>query len=668
MLDSSRLLTLVGMGGSGKTRLALRLAETRLDTFPDGVWFVDVAPLAEPERVVEVLAATLGVRDEPGRTLLQGITDTLATRRALVLIDNSESHLAACARLAAHLLRACRELRLLTTSREPLDVDGESVFTVPTLEIPAPGAPAQTVATSESVLLFAERARTASPDFELTDANQEEVAEICRRLDGIPLALELAAARVRLLGVEQIHARLGDRFKLLTRGAGVPSRQQTVRAMIQWSWDHLLAPEQDLMRRLAVFTGGWTLERAARICSDTGDEFEVLDLLARLAERSLVVVARAADGTARYRFLESVWRFALEKLEAHAERDTIRERHFAVYLALAERADVEMRGPGLVAQLAELGLEEENLLAALAWRPHAADGARRGLRLAGCVSRLWSIVGRYATGRRALEEALAHDTAAAPTPERSMVLTRAAGFAVHMGDYDAAHAYLEQSLALCRAIGNRKGVASAISGLGVVAMMRSRFEEAFTFTEEGMTIYRELGELRGVAMALHNLGTIEYALERNDHGRPRFESALSILRERGDIGTEALCLSALAAALVRMGEMDASRERLLECLAVLARLDAPREGTFALEAMVLWLVTTGRASEAARIAGAAEAARLALGAPHAPHERQEFEKLLARLEEGTRAAEAEGARAAGRTLTLNQALAEMLSLLGGPAQ
>src|SRR5436190_6613969 len=241
------------------------------------------------------------------------------------MFDNSEPQSDACAVLGSRLLRDCPEVKLLVTHRESLGVEGETIFTVPTLSVPT-AAPrgAGDAAASEAVRLFCERARAASPAFELTDTNAAAVAEICRRLDGIPLALELAATRVKLLGVEQIRARLDDRFKLLARaGAGPPSRQQTVLAVIQWSWDHLLPPEQDLLRRLAVFTGGWTLERAAAVCSETGDEFEVLDLLTRLVERSLVVVQHRLDHGTRYRFLESVWRFALEKLEQLPDRDLL---------------------------------------------------------------------------------------------------------------------------------------------------------------------------------------------------------------------------------------------------------------------------------------------------------------------------------------------------------
>jgi non-specific serine/threonine protein kinase len=664
-LAQTRLLTLTGFGGSGKTRLALRLAETQLGAFPDGVWFVDVAPLTEPERLVEALGAVLGVRDEAGRTMLTGVLAWLKTRRALVLFDNAETHAQACAALVTELLRGCPELKLLVTDREPLAVEGETLFTVPTLGVPAAGVRTAAAAEqSEAVRLFRERARAASAEFELTDANAATVAEICRRLDGIPLALELAAARVRLLGVEQIKARLGDRFKLLTRsGGGAPSRQQTVLAVIQWSWDHLLAPERDLFRRLAVFTGGWTLERATAVCDEQGDEFEVLDLLTRLAERSLVVLQRAEDGSVRYRFLESVWRFGLEQLETHLEHEALRERHLATYLAFAERAGKAMTGAGVPQALQELVSEEENILAAFAWCAHADDGVQRGLRLASAMSRFWSLLGLFSLGRRVLEEALARDTARTPTPVRSMTLVRASGFALVVGDHAVARAHLEESLANCRAAGDRKGIARALGGLGVAAMWQARYDEALAIGEESLAEYREIGEQRGVAMALHNLGSIESALKRPDHGRARMEAALELLRAIEDRATEALCLAGLAESLLRGGDLSGARTRLRECLALLEELDLARELFTLLEALAAWLFAAGRPLESARMMGAAAGIRTAIGALALPAERADGEQLRARIAAAI-GEDLEGrVHAEGGALSREQALSEARRLL-----
>jgi non-specific serine/threonine protein kinase len=657
-LTETRLLTLAGLGGSGKTRLALRLAEQQLDRFPDGVWFVDVAPLTEPERLIETLAAVLGVRDEPGQTLAACVLAWLAPRRTLVLLDNAETQSGACTALAAQLLPACRELKLLVTTREPLGIEGETLYTVPTLGVPAASVRTATAADkSEAVRLFCERALQASPEFQLTDANASTVAEICRRLDGIPLALELAAARVRLLGVEQIRARLGDRFKLLAR-AGAPSRQQTVLAVIQWSWDHLLAPEQDLMRRLAVFTGGWTLERAAAVCSDDGDEFGVLDLLTRLVERSLVVVRPAEDGSVRYQFLESVWRFALEKLESHLEHEATRERHLAEYLALAEMVEANLIGERQEQTIQSLVPEKENLLAALAWCARTTDGVQRGLRLVTGVHRFWSNLGRYALGRRAITEALARDTARTPTPLRAKALARVGGFTVAMGDYDAAQPFLEESLDLCQQLGDRKGVARALAGLGVVAMCRSRLDDALRIGENSLAVYEELGEQRGVAMALHNLATIESALGRGDHGRARFESALALLRAAGDRSTEALCLPGLATAVLRGGNRAAAGERIREALLLVTQLGTPRESIFVLEATAEYLLASARPASAARVLGGVARARTTLGLPLMQVEKHELDQLMTRLGDSLGAEEVDHHWRAGEVVPLDQLLTE----------
>jgi non-specific serine/threonine protein kinase len=510
----------------------------------------------------------------------------------------------------------------------------------------------------ESVALFVERARATQPSFSLTPADAADVVEICRRLDGIPLALELAAARVRLLGVAQIRARLGDRFKLLARPGGGVSRQQTVLATIQWSWDHLLPPEQDLMRRLAVFTGGWTLERATAVVSDSGDEFEVLDLLTRLVERSLVVVERPAATAARYRFLESVHQFALERLQAHADHELMRERHLAAYLELAESAAPKLRSSDIAEQIAELKPEEENLLAALAWCERAPDGARRGLQFVEHISRFWSVLGRYALGRRVIAEALQRDAANRPSAERARALTRAAGLAITVGDHEAARSHLEEALAFWRSSDDPRGLPATLAGLGVVAMYQSRFEDALSLGQESLAIYEQRGERRGVAMALHNIATLECTLARPHHGRSRFERALTLLREVGDPNTEALCLSGLATARLRCGDREAACRAMRECLELLAGLASPREGVYALDALAELLFAEHRNSEAARLVGAAEAARIALGLTHMTAERAEMDKLNANLRATMGADAFEQAMAVGRTLSLTEALAE----------
>ena len=658
-LTGTRLLTLTGLGGSGKTRLAIELATGQLETFRDGVWFVDLAPLTAPERLTEALAGVLGVRDEPGQVLLDGVIAWLATRRVLVLFDNCETHIAACAALATALLRGCPELKVLATSREPLATDGETTYAVPSLGLPGRQVRSTAeAAASEAVRLFVERARAASPAFALTDQNAADVAEICRRVDGIPLALELAAARVRMLSVDQIRARLGDRFKLLARsGSGVPARQQTVLAVIQWSWDHLLQPEQDLLRRLAVFTGGWTLARAAVVCSDDGDEFELLDLLTRLVERSLVVVQHGEDHETRYRFLESVWRFAQDKLEGHLEQDLLRERHFSAFLDLATEAEKELMGPGQATALRHLSQEEDNLLSALAWSAQAQDGIQRGLQMAAAVQRQWTLTGRYLLARRVIVGALERDAERLPTAARAMALARASGLALTLMDLPPARTMLEESLEISRGLADLKGEARALAGLGVAAFLEDRFEDALEIGRQSLGIYWKLGQKRGVAMALHNIASLETIIAAPDRGRGNFEEALKLSREVGDTAAEALVLAGLVSSLVRLGEVDLAMGRVREMAARVASVGAVRESIYALEATAEFLLATSRPAEAAVALGAASAARERASIPLNSAERSDRARFAAAIETAIGTDEAKRRISEGAAAELPEALA-----------
>ena len=665
-LDATRLLTLIGIGGAGKTRLAVRLAEARLGAFAGGVWFVDVAPLVDPERLVEVLAAALGVQEEPGLTLGQAVVRALESRRALIVLDNAETQTGACAALASALLGSCRELTLLVTSRVPLGVDGENCFPVPVLDVPGPSvATAAEASGFESVLLFAERARAASPAFELTDGNAAAVAEICRRLDGIPLALELAAARTRLLGVEQIRARLDDRFKLLTRSGTQTGRQQTVHAVLQWSWDHLLPPEQALLAHLAAFTGGWTLEHAVAVHAPGGDEFEVLDLLTRLVERSLVVVDNGPHGAVRYRFLESVWRFAQEKLGASAESDAVRDRHAQVYLAFAEAGERVLIGPDVARMLGEMSPEEENFLGALEWSLRAPGGTVNAMRLAAACHRMWMLLGHFEVGSRAVSRVLSADTELRPSPERAKLLARAAGHEMTTGDVETAEPHLRESLEICHALGDRLGEARALSGLAVVAMWRGRVEDHLELSGRGLAIYESLGSERGVAMALHNIGTAEQILGRPALGREKFERALVMLRRLGDVTTEGLSLGALTVSLVHIGDLEAATRCMRECLDCLATVESPRESVYACDALAELLQALGRPHECARMLGAAERVREEFSLRLMPHERTDLARLRLALERELGAARCDAERTVGHGWTVTTALAQARELLGG---
>jgi predicted ATPase/serine/threonine protein kinase len=672
-MQQTRLLTLTGVGGSGKTRLALKVADVLLAESPDGVWFVDLAPVSDPERVTLTIAAAVGVREEPGQPLIQTLCTHLANQRAFLVLDNCEHLIAASATTASLLLDAAPELRVIATSREALGIPGETLHGVPTLALPPTDPPpsAAQIMEYESARLFVERGRQVRPDFAVTDAEAPIVADLCRRLDGIPLAIELAAARLRVLGVSEIRARLDDRFRLLTGGSRTAlPRHQTLRATIQWSYDQLTDDEKRFLRALAAFTGGWTLATATAVCDEHGDEFETLDLLTRLVDKSLAVVERPVPGAgeiaSRYRFLETVRQFALEELNASGEGAATRDRHLKTFELLAHEAEIGLLGPEQARWLSRLEAEHGNLLAAFDWCASAEDGAIRGLAFAAAVSRFWSAHGYFELGWTTLKAALDRDTVAAPTPARGKALVRAGGLALYRGDYAAARPLIENSLAIHRAEGDRKGEARALSGVSTVATYQGDFAAAREAGEQSLALYRQMGSERGAALALHNLGYIAERLGEAREARRLFSECLTILRGVGDHEHVALTLAALAVVSLRLGDLDAARAEIVESLGLVLELGARREGAYALEAAAELALDLGDAARAARLTGAAEALRKAMGSPLVPVEEVERQAFLGRLEAVLGALPRERALAEGRGVSFTEAVVYARDGLANP--
>jgi predicted ATPase len=408
LLGATRLLTLSGSGGVGNTRLALQVAAAVLGDYPDGAWFVDLAAVADQSLVLQAVASSVAVRELPGRPLIEALPQALVAKQLLLLLDNCEHVVSTCARLTYTLLQACPHLTVLTTSREPLNIAGETVWRVPSLTLPGFGESSslEQLRKSEAVRLFEERAVSSLPDLGLTDHNCPAVAKICRRLDGMPLAIELAAARVKLLSVDQIATRLDERFRLLTGGRrSAPTRQQTIRATIDWSYELLTESERRLFERLAIFAGGWTLEAAEALGSGGPIErCDVLDLLGRLVDKSLIVVD--GDGrTNRYRFLETIREYALERLSEGTEIQTLRRAHAALHAALAKAAELQLSGPSQVEWLDRLDMEYDNFRAAIRWSLDQGD-VPTVLRCAAALARFGWIRGRLREQRQWWGEAL----------------------------------------------------------------------------------------------------------------------------------------------------------------------------------------------------------------------------------------------------------------------
>ncbi|MGD2077298.1 MAG: adenylate/guanylate cyclase domain-containing protein, partial [Chloroflexota bacterium] len=419
-LNQSRLVTLIGAGGTGKTRLAQQAAARLVQRFPDGVWLVKLAPLSDPALLPQTVASTLGVREEPNRSLTDTLESFLHSKEMLLILDNCEHLVQDCAELATSLLSSCPQLRILDTSREALGVAGEVIFLVPPMSLPpeAQNVGQRDLAQYEGVQLFMERAETALPGFKMTEQNAASILQVCRRLDGIPLAIELAAARLKLLQVEQIATRLDDRFRLLTGGSRTAlPRHQTLRAMIDWSYDLLSKSERVLLERLTVFAGGWTLEAAEAICSGallTRDD--ILDLLFQLINKSLVISDREQGVETRYQMLESIRQYGKEKLIESGEIEQMRDKHLDFYLTLIEKAEPELRGPEPARWYEMLETEHDNLRSALEWSKQAHEQA--GLQLAGTLEWFWNARGYMSEGRRHLADLL-------QTEERSYAWAKA---------------------------------------------------------------------------------------------------------------------------------------------------------------------------------------------------------------------------------------------------
>jgi predicted ATPase/DNA-binding SARP family transcriptional activator len=553
LLREGRLVTLTGAGGSGKTRLALRVARQEVGLFSDGVWLVELAPLADPALVETSLAAALGVRQQSG-PLIEALKRRLDASQLLVVLDNCEHLVGACAELTRDLLSSCGQLRILATSREPLKVAGEVTWLVPGLELPD----ASTLASPElnryaAIRLFVERAAAARPAFALESEGAEAVALLCRRLDGIPLAIELAAARTRALSAEEILRRLDDRFRLLTGGArGALQRQQTLRATVDWSHELLDEAERVLFRRLSVFAGGWTLADAEAVCADQQLPVDaVCDVLCELVAKSLVVTDSAVTGATRYRMLETLRDYASERLTAADERHPAARRHFSHFLELAEQVYEQQQTRGSAAGLELLVAQQDNIRAGLAF---AQDADSAGLlRLATAAEQLW-LAGRITEGRRWLEEALAD--APEPTRERVRALNAAAVLTVLQSAHDQTRRLLNESLAVASSLGDRPGEARARLWLGFLELTGD--PPGTRQSEQSLAIHEALADRLGVCRSLVFMGIAMSQLpDSQEQGYDALQRAVQMAR-----GLEERWGEAFARIFLGLAELEAGNREL----------------------------------------------------------------------------------------------------------
>ncbi len=555
LLQENRLVTMAGAGGMGKTRLALEVAGELIEEYPNGVWLVELAPLADPALVPAQIAQEVGVREEPGRTILDSLTDHLRPRKLVFVLDNCEHLIAAAADVVQHLLRTCPEIRILATSQGPLAVEGERLWRIKPLPVPQANTKFSVESLVEfgSVKLFLDRALQANLNFKLDSDNAAAIADICRRLDGVPLAIALAAARVRSLSPSQIDERMGERFRLLTTGAATgPTRHQTLRAAVEWSYDLLSEPERLMFRRLSVFAGGFSLEAAEEVpAGEDLDDFEVLELLSELVDKSLVT-ADPMESRVRYRMLESLRQFGGEKLSESGEEGDVRHRHVNWFLNFAERAEPELQSSDQLIWLDRLQEEHDNFRQSLDWSIAGHD-PEQGLKLAGLLRRFWEWRGFFSEGRQWLDQALSASPQAPPAI-RAKALQGAGALARLQGDLAPASSLLEESLALMRQIDDRKGVAHSLWDLANLAQIQGEHAEAQTLYEESLSIRRELNDKRGIAAVLNGLGNIAYAQADFNKARSLLEESLAINRELGDQQGAAIALQNLGNSAYFRGE------------------------------------------------------------------------------------------------------------------
>jgi non-specific serine/threonine protein kinase len=533
LVTANRLVTLTGAGGAGKTRLAIEVASRFTDAFPDGVWLVELAALSDPRLVPQAVAQALEVKEQPARPVMETLSDYLASKKLLQVLDNVEHLLEGCAQFVDLILRRSPDVAILATSRERLGMAGELTYRVPSLTVPGPTETStpETVSRYEGVRLFVERAKFVRPDFDLTAENASSVASICARLDGMPLAIELAAPRLRSMSVDELSQRLDQRFALLTDGSRTAlPRHRTLRSMIDWSYGLLTEREQATLRRVAVFAGGWTLASAEQVCAGDGiDASDVIEQLTSLVDKSLVVTDEHAGAT-RYRMLESVRQYALDRLGERDEEAQWRARHLAYFVALAEEFNREI-GPKEQSLLARIASEHDNLRAALAWSTESSP--IEGLRLAAALDGFWRIRGHLAEGREWLAELLAAVPIDRQTLLRGRGLKAAALLAVLQGDYAAGKRLLQESLALFREIGESKPAAHALGALAYMSIEQGDYPEAEAVAREAVDSARATGDR---SLLCSSLGHLAIALHRQGQwaaARELYEQALVVARERG---------------------------------------------------------------------------------------------------------------------------------------
>lgn len=662
-LAMTRLLTLTGAGGSGKTRLVLEVARELISAYPDGVWLDELASLSQGEFVAQSVAEAVGVPLQPSRPLTDTLVDALRTKKMVLIFDNCEHLIDDVASLVALLLDSCPRLRILATSREALGAVGEVIWPVSLLSVPDLRR-APTVAQLEgyeAVRLFVDRARQRAPTFALRSENARAVAEICVQLEGLPLAIELAAARIKILPPKALLGRLEDRLKLLTGGPRESSeRQRTLRSTIEWSYDLLEEDEKALFGRLSVFSGGATLDAIEAVCDALGDlSVDAFEGSSSLLEKSLLGQEEGADGEPRLVMLETIREYARERLGESGKEEVIGQAHAQYYLRLIEQVEPELKAsPRQAEWLARLEPEHDNMRAALAWSLQEGE-TQTALHLVGALRYFWFMRGYLNEGRRWLQAALAA-SAGRSDAAVAKALVGIGAIALSQGDYQQAEAFLKKGVALHRRFGDTRDLAGALNNLGNVALHQGRYEEATPLYEESLILWRKEGEKYGVEGPLGNLGNL--ALYRGDYERARllYEESLELAREVGDKQGVALALGNLGAVAIHQQDYRRAMNLQAEGLALAQELGDMEGVAYGLEMMATAADAQGQVRRAARLWGTAEVLRESIGAPLPANERADHNRQVTAARSQLEEAAWLEAWAKGQAMTLEEAIAYAL--------
>ena len=633
LFGRSALVTLTGTGGTGKTRLALQVAADAQEEFPDGVWIVDLAPIREEGLVAQAIAAAVGIRETANTPVLKALVEGLRDKRTLLLLDNCEHLLAACATTVADLLRIAPRLKVIATSREPLNLPGEALYRVPMLSVGrGPVRTAAEALTFDAVRLLVDRARLSDPRFELTDRFAGAAVAVCRRLDGIPLAIELAASRTKVLSLEGIASRLDDRFRLLTAGSRTAlPRQQTLKATIDWSFDLLDGVDQALLRRVSVFNGGWSLEAAEAVCADDEiDVYEVLDGLVRLVDKSLVV-HETDDLTARYRLLESVRQYAAEKLQPE-EGEATRECHASHYAEFVTQAEDGLLGPDQATWLQGLEREHDNVRAALAFCRTRADLSDQGLRIVSAIGRFWTVRGYLSEGREWIESLLAA-APEGPSEAKGGAWRTAGQLAYWQGDSAAGRRFGEESLLICRALGDQAGETKSLFRLGFACLAEGDLAPARRYFEQALELGERIGDTGGIPHLLNAMGEVAYAEGNLDEAKARYGEAVVRFRKAGDARSIASVLKNLASIARDERDFSTAHTHLTEGLGLRQTLGNATGIAATLDAFGVLAAAQGRLARATFLLAAAHTLHEANGSRPEPAEATRIDGLRAEADE-----------------------------------